>query len=139
MYRANDNNRTQQRISIYVMSVFNEIPKEQYLLESDYFFVIRDKYPVSPGHALIISKRACEHYFDLNEAEKAELTAIIDQTKQAIEKVYSPDGYNIGMNCGGVAGQTVMHFHCHVIPRYIGDMEDPRGGVRGVIPKCQKY
>lgn len=121
------------------MSVFNEIPKEQYLLESDYFFVIRDKYPVSPGHALIISKRACKQYFDLNETEKSELTAIIDQTKQAIEKVYSPDGYNIGMNCGGVAGQTVMHFHCHVIPRYIGDMEDPRGGVRGVIPKHQKY
>jgi diadenosine tetraphosphate (Ap4A) HIT family hydrolase len=139
MYRTYDHYRTQQRISIYVMSVFNEIPIEQYILEGDYFFVIRDKYPVSPGHALIISKRTCEQYFDLNETEKSELTAIIDQTKQAIEKVYSPDGYNIGMNCGSVAGQTVMHFHCHVIPRYIGDMEDPRGGVRGVIPKHQKY
>jgi diadenosine tetraphosphate (Ap4A) HIT family hydrolase len=121
------------------MSVFFNITQEHYLLEGEHFFVIRDKYPVSPGHALIISKRDCEQYFDLNEKEKSELTQLIDQTKLAIEKVYSPDGYNIGMNCGGVAGQTVMHFHCHVIPRYVGDMEDPRGGVRGVIPNNQKY
>jgi len=121
------------------MSVFLEISPSQYLLEGDFFFVIRDKFPVSPGHALIISKRKCEQYFDLNKEEKLELITIIDQTKEAIEKVCSPDGYNIGMNCGGVAGQTVMHFHCHVIPRYIGDMEDPRGGVRGVIPRNQKY
>ena len=84
------------------MSVFNEIPKEQYLLESEHFFVIRDKYPVSPGHALIISKRDRRQFFDLNEEEKAEMTAVIVQTKQEIEKVYAPDGYNIGMNCGGV-------------------------------------
>jgi diadenosine tetraphosphate (Ap4A) HIT family hydrolase len=121
------------------MSVFSEIPPTQHLLEGEYFFVIRDKYPVSPGHALIVSKRICADFFSLNAEEKAELTAIIGRTKDAIEKVYSPDGYNIGMNCGGVAGQTVMHFHCHVIPRYKGDMEDPRGGVRGVIPGKQKY
>jgi diadenosine tetraphosphate (Ap4A) HIT family hydrolase len=121
------------------MSVFNQIPTDQYLLDGEHFFVIRDKYPVSPGHALIISKKPRVDYFGLSEEEKYALTKMIDQTKLEIEKVYSPDGYNIGMNCGGVAGQTVMHFHCHVIPRYIGDMEDPRGGVRGVIPKYQKY
>ena len=121
------------------MSVFLQIPKEHYLLEGKHFFVIRDKYPVSPGHALIISKEDRLDYFDLSEEEKAELTSMIDQTKTEIETVYAPDGYNIGMNCGGVAGQTVMHFHCHVIPRYKGDMEDPRGGVKGVIPRNQKY
>ncbi len=121
------------------MSVFNKITKEHYLCEGENFFVIRDKYPVSPGHALIISKEERLDYFELTEEEKTELTTMIDQTKVEIEKVYSPDGYNIGMNCGGVAGQTVMHFHCHVIPRYNGDMKDPRGGVRGVIPGMQKY
>lgn len=121
------------------MSVFLDIPKEQYLFEGEHFFVILDKYPVSPGHALIISKEPRLDYFQLSDSEKAILTQMIDQTKAEIEKVYSPDGYNIGMNCGGVAGQTVMHFHCHVIPRYNGDMEDPRGGVRGVIPNQQKY
>ena len=121
------------------MSVFLNIPKEQYLLEGKHFFVIRDKYPVSPGHTLIICKEEKLDYFELNEVEKAELTSIIEQTKIEIEKVYEPDGYNIGMNCGAAAGQTVMHFHCHVIPRYNGDMEDPRGGVRGVIPDNQKY
>lgn len=121
------------------MSVFREISPSQHLFEGEHFFVIRDKYPVSPGHVLIVSKRDCQQYFDLNENEKSELTKMIDQAKMEIEKVYPPDGYNIGMNCGGVAGQTVMHFHCHVIPRYTGDMEDPRGGVRGVIPNNQKY
>lgn len=121
------------------MSVFLQIPKEQYILEGTHFFVIRDKYPVSPGHALIISKEHREDYFSLTEEEKTELTTLIDQSKIEIEKTYSPDGYNIGMNCGGVAGQTVMHFHCHVIPRYKGDMEDPTGGVRGVIPSLMKY
>ena len=121
------------------MSAFLDIPKDQYLLESEYFFVIIDKYPVSPGHALIITKEPRVDYFELSQEEKAALTHMIDQTKLEIEKTYSPDGYNIGMNCGGVAGQTVMHFHCHLIPRYKGDMEDPRGGVRGVIPENQKY
>ena len=69
----------------------------------------------------------------MNKEEKEELTSLIEEAKQLIEKDYNPDGYNIGMNCGESAGQTVMHFHCHVIPRYNGDMEDPRGGVRHSI------
>ena len=74
-----------------------------------------------------------QDYFSLSDVEKKDLTALIDIAKDIIEKDYSPDGYNIGMNCGVVAGQTVMHFHCHVIPRYKGDMEDPRGGIRHCI------
>ncbi len=121
------------------MSVFSSIPEEEYLLKGDYFFVIFDRYPVSPGHVLIISFSEKTDYFELSTEEKLELTAMIDQTKVFLAERYTPAGYNIGMNCGVAAGQTVMHFHCHVIPRYVGDMEDPRGGVRGVIPGKQGY
>ncbi len=121
------------------MSVFLEIPNSAYVLEGDYFFVIKDKYPVSPGHLLIITKTLRTDYFSLSNDEKKELTTMIDQAKSFLENEYQPDGYNIGMNCGEVAGQTVFHFHCHIIPRYKGDMSDPTGGVRGVIPEKQKY
>ncbi len=72
-------------------------------------------------------------YFSLTELEKNELISLIQITKKIIEKEHKPDGYNIGMNCGEAAGQTIMHFHCHVIPRYFGDMENPRGGIRHCI------
>ena len=80
-----------------------------------------------------------ETYFDLSEEEQNDLHSMIEKAKEIIEVRRTPDGYNIGMNCGASSGQTVMHFHCHVIPRYVGDMVDPRGGVRGVIPEKQKY
>lgn len=121
------------------MSVFLDISEDKHIFESKSFFVIRDNYPVSPGHSLIISKEVKVDYFSLTNEERTELQEVILLTKKGIEKEFSPDGYNIGMNCGKVAGQTVMHFHCHVIPRYVGDMNDPRGGVRGVIPDKQKY
>ena len=82
---------------------------------------------------LIISNREVVDFFNLNADEKATLMEMIGKAKVLIEKEYAPDGYNIGMNCGQVAGQTVMHFHCHVIPRYHGDMEDPRGGIRHCV------
>ena len=94
---------------------------------------------MSDGHCLIISNEVKETYFDLSDEEKMDLDSMIEKAKEIIEEIRSPDGYNIGMNCGIAAGQTVMHFHCHVIPRYIGDMEEPRGGVRGVIPDKQNY
>lgn len=115
------------------MSVFSLIRKEHYIFENDVFFAVYDKYPVSPGHLLIISKREVPQYFELTEAEKNELNRTILEAKSIIEKKHKPDGYNIGMNCGEVAGQTVMHFHCHLIPRYKGDMENPRGGIRHCI------
>lgn len=114
-------------------SVFQQIPEDEWLFESKYFFVIKDQYPVNPGHLLIISKAKKETYFDLSEEEQKELTQVINSSKQIIENEHSPDGYNIGMNCGESAGQTVFHFHCHVIPRYKGDMDDPRGGVRHCV------
>lgn len=114
-------------------SVFSNINESEKIYRDDYFFIIRDRYPVSEGHLLIISSRSCSDYFDLSEEEKNALTNAIIKAKYIIEKEYKPDGYNIGMNCGEAAGQTVFHFHCHVIPRYVGDMTDPRGGVRHCV------
>lgn len=110
--------------------VFSNIPETEWLQDSHYFFILPDKYPVSSGHLLIISKEHRQDFFDLSDEEKNELPKLITATKHLIEKEHNPTGYNIGMNCGSSAGQTVFHFHCHVIPRYAGDMDDPRGGVR---------
>lgn len=115
------------------MSVFNSIPAEKYLFETDLFFAIYDAYPVSPGHVLIITKEQKTDFFELSESEKSELMENIEKAKKIIENSNTPDGYNIGMNCGEYAGQTVMHFHCHLIPRYKGDMDNPRGGIRHCI------
>lgn len=121
------------------MSIFYEITADYYIHEGKYFFAVYDKYPVSKGHTLIISKQVKETYFDLTYQEKHELLEMIDQLRSNLDNQYSPEGYNIGMNCGVTAGQTVMHFHCHLIPRYKGDMEDPRGGVRHCIKGKGNY
>ena len=121
------------------MSVFLNFPEEKKLFCGEHFFITYDGFPVSDGHCLIISNKIKETYFDLSKDERFELLVMIDEAKKIIEKNHSPDGYNIGMNCGVHAGQSVMHYHCHVIPRYKGDMENPRGGVRGVIPNKQSY
>lgn len=115
------------------MSVFLTIPEADKIYQGKYFFIIRDRFPVSKGHSLIISNEMRGNYFDLSEEEKGELTVLIDKAKELVENEFTPDGYNIGMNCGEAAGQTVMHFHCHLIPRYKGDMKDPRGGVRHCV------
>ena len=115
------------------MKDFTQIPHERKIYQNDYFFIIKDAFPVSSGHLLIISNEVRADYFSLSTEEKAQLNATIEMAKQIIEKEYNPDGYNIGMNCGKAAGQTIFHFHCHLIPRYKGDMEDPKGGVRHCI------
>ncbi|WP_242928598.1 HIT family protein [Pontibacter vulgaris] len=115
------------------MSVFLEIPEDRIIYKDKYFFIIKDKYPVSEGHSLIISNKLRSDYFDLSEEEKHHLINVIEICKLLIEEEFTPDGYNIGMNCGAVAGQTVMHFHCHLIPRYKGDMANPRGGIRHCV------
>jgi diadenosine tetraphosphate (Ap4A) HIT family hydrolase len=115
------------------MSIFNNIPDNEVIHRGKYFFLINDRFPVSPGHILIISNEEKADFFSLNVEERQELNDLIIVAKNLIEKSNSPDGYNIGMNCGVASGQTVLHFHCHVIPRYNGDMKDPRGGVRHCI------
>jgi len=115
------------------MKNFSEIPKEKILLKGKHFFIIPDSFPVSPGHLLIVSNSSKKDYFELNKLEVEELNSMIHKCKEIIEKDHKPDGYNIGMNCGEAAGQTVFQFHYHVIPRYLGDMKDPRGGIRHCI------
>jgi len=108
-------------------------------LESELHYARFDKFPVTEGHCLIISKRHVETWFDLTLDEQADAFLLIQQVKLWLDEKYSPDGINIGMNCGVSSGQTVLHSHIHVIPRYEGDMSNPRGGVRGVIPEKQNY
>ena len=115
------------------MNRFSKIQQDRIIYKGINFFLIKDAYPVSPGHILIISNEEKVDYFQLDDKERVELTDLIHKAKEIIEKEYKPDGYNIGMNCGESAGQTVMHFHCHIIPRYKGDMENPRGGVRHCV------
>jgi diadenosine tetraphosphate (Ap4A) HIT family hydrolase len=101
-------------------------------------FVLPDAYPVTPGHRLIIPLRHCSDYFELTAEELADTHEALKQIRAELAAA-GAEGYNIGWNCGEVAGQTVAHTHCHLIPRRSGDMADPTGGVRGVIPDRQKY
>jgi diadenosine tetraphosphate (Ap4A) HIT family hydrolase len=121
------------------MSVFQEISEDKILHRSEHFFLIYDGYPVSDGHILIITKKFKKDLIELDEIQRNELPLMIDKAKSIIEETRTPDAYNIGMNCGEAAGQTVFHFHCHVIPRYNGDMKKPRGGVRHCIPSKGNY
>jgi diadenosine tetraphosphate (Ap4A) HIT family hydrolase len=121
------------------MKDFLNIESDRILFKNQFFFIIKDGFPVSPGHLLIISNLLKTDYFELTKEEKDNLNDVILVAKEIIEQEYKPDGYNIGMNCGSAAGQTVFHFHCHVIPRYIGDMENPRGGVRHCIEGKGNY
>ena len=118
------------------VSPFLEKPR---LLESEIGFVIYDGFPVSEGHCLVVPHRVYANYFDSTEEEIVGLQALVVEAQKLLREKFSPDGFNVGINCGEAAGQTVPHMHIHVIPRYKGDMDDPRGGVRGVIPSKQKY
>jgi diadenosine tetraphosphate (Ap4A) HIT family hydrolase len=118
---------------------FRSISESKILYKTNDFFIIKDSFPVSPGHLLIISQREVSDYFSLTVDEQDQLSRSILVAKELIEKEYKPDGYNIGMNCGKAAGQTVFQFHCHVIPRFHGDMKNPRGGVRHCIEGKGNY
>ena len=93
----------------------------------------RDLFPVNRGHLLVIPFRHTPDYFSLTAGEKHAMTDLIEECKTIIDEEFHPAGYNIGYNIGAVAGQTVMHCHCHFIPRYAGDTDNPKGGVRRVI------
>lgn len=101
--------------------VFCRIPGQQILLENDHFFAIRDIHPVSRGHCLIVAKRHCQDWFALSEGEMLALREISQSLKAWLDREFQPDGVNLGVNCGAAAGQSVFHFHMHVIPRYSGD------------------
>lgn len=118
---------------------FCKVSTSEIVLKNELCFARWDKYPVSDGHVLIIPFRHFSNYFDVTQHEKNAIWSLVDDMKHVIRQENSPDGYNIGINIGRAAGQTIPHLHVHVIPRYEGDMADPRGGVRGVIPEKQKY
>ncbi len=109
------------------------------VLENDLCYARYDKFPASPGHLLIIPFRHVASLFDATDEEQAALLALVREANVLLDEEFHPDGYNIGVNVGEAAGQTVMHLHVHVIPRYVGDVEDPRGGVRGAIPGKRVY
>ncbi len=109
------------------------------VIENELAFTRYDGYPVNLGHCLIVPRRHVGEYFQATPEEKTAIWALVDEMKIIIDKEFNPDGYNIGVNIGESAGQSVPHIHVHMIPRYKGDMENPRGGVRGVIPDKQKY
>ncbi|KZK36938.1 HIT family protein [Lactococcus taiwanensis] len=98
-----------------------------------------DKCPVAKGHILITPKRHIASYFDLTKAEHDEIEELLRRSKHYLDKNFHPTGYNVGINIGKAAGQTVFHCHIHLIPRYCGDVKNPTGGVRGVIPEKQNY
>lgn len=119
--------------------VFCNIPKERILFETSDWIAMFDAYPVSKGHTLLISKKHYKTYFDLPEILRPSMDYWLRHIKDILDEKYRPDGYNVGFNCGESAGQTIDHFHIHIIPRYKGDVENPRGGVRGCIPQHMHY
>ena len=122
-------------------SPFSAIPEAEWLCANELAFAIFDSFPVSPGHVLVITRRVVPTYFDCTAAEQAAVMELVGEVKRLLDERLDPkpDGYNVGFNAGAAAGQTVPHVHVHVIPRYAGDMPDPRGGVRHVIPERGNY
>lgn len=119
--------------------VFCNISQDRVIAQNHLCFAIYDGFPVSRGHVLIIPKRHVADYFGLTEEELMAMHQMMRELKIRLDADLKPDGYNVGVNVNEAAGQTVFHVHIHLIPRYKGDVENPRGGVRGVIPNKQKY
>ena len=109
------------------------------LVETATVFSFYDKFPVSKGHALIVPKRLVSNYFDLTLKEQTACWIVVNKVRNILQEKYNPDGFNVGININEDAGQTISHCHIHVIPRYKGDVENPRGGIRGVIPSKKGY
>lgn len=109
------------------------------LLETTWNYVVHDGYPVNRGHLLIIPKSHFEDWFSIPLTIQHDAIQVANRMKLWLDEEYDPDGYNIGINCGSCAGQTIFHHHLHLIPRYRGDCICPEGGVRGVIPERQSY
>ncbi len=118
---------------------FCTLPPVRIIDSNEHGVVIRDGFPVSPGHTLIIPRTHKSSFFDLTIQEREALMKLLERAKKVLDKEFAPAAWNIGINDGAAAGQTVLHLHIHIIPRYVGDSEDPRGGVRWVIPEKANY
>ena len=118
---------------------FCTLPEARVIDKGVHGVVVRDAFPVSPGHTLIIPRRHTGSFFDLSADERDDLLGLLDAAKAVIDREFRPQGYNIGINDGAAAGQTIPHLHIHLIPRYQGDRADPRGGVRWIVPEKADY
>ena len=123
------------------LPAFGRIEARRVVATDELFAVIRDGFPVSPGHLLIIPRRAVQRFAELTEAEKAGLMHWVTRAQEFLSQNAErpPDGFNLGVNDGPAAGQTISQFHFHLIPRYAGDVVDPRGGIRCVVPTKARY
>jgi len=113
--------------------------EREIIIETPEVYAIYDLFPVSKGHALIILKRHCSNYFDLTTKEQIACWEMVNKIALILNEKFHPDGFNIGININKAGGQTIPHIHIHIIPRYLNDMRNPEGGVRGVIPNKRKY
>jgi len=118
---------------------FCAIAQDQIILEHPLALAKRDGYPLTKGHTLIIPRRHVASFFECTAEERQAMLELLDEGKAILDKAHAPDGYNIGLNNGAAAGQTVMHVHMHLIPRYQNDTADPRGGVRWIFPERAAY
>ena len=118
---------------------FCTLPAERIIDKNQHGIVIRDGFPISPGHTLVIPFRHIGSFFELESDEQTGLMALLNKAKNVLDQEFDPQGYNVGINDGAAAGQTVPHLHIHLIPRYHGDRADPRGGVRWIIPEKADY
>jgi diadenosine tetraphosphate (Ap4A) HIT family hydrolase len=118
---------------------FCSVDESRIAFSNDSVIAIWDGFPVSSGHLLIIPRRHARAWADLSSSERAATWSAIEQCQELISERFHPDGFNVGFNENSAAGQTVFHFHLHIIPRYEGDVADPRGGVRHVIPHKANY
>lgn len=123
----------------YVMCPFCNPAADEIVLHNDLCYARWDKFPVNKGHLLVIPFRHTPDFFTLTSEERAAVDDLVVASRQLVDAKYTPAGYNIGFNVGLAAGQTILHCHCHVIPRYAGDVAEPRGGVRGVVPGMRGY
>jgi diadenosine tetraphosphate (Ap4A) HIT family hydrolase len=120
-------------------SPFLAVPPSAWVASNELAFAIRDRHPVAPGHTLVVPRRPVATWFDASMEEQRALMALVDAVKVSLDSELAPDGYNVGWNAGAAAGQTIFHLHVHVIPRRAGDVVDPTGGVRNVIPGRGNY
>jgi diadenosine tetraphosphate (Ap4A) HIT family hydrolase len=118
---------------------FCRLRPDRILGENEHMVWIFDRSPVSPGHSLVVSKRHFESFFETTAAEREAFLSLLDRARDHVRRTHAPSGYNIGINEGSAAGQSVLHFHVHLIPRFAGDSKDPRGGVRWVRPDSANY
>ncbi|MBD3236506.1 MAG: HIT domain-containing protein [Candidatus Eisenbacteria bacterium] len=109
------------------------------VVRRDHALALRDAFPLAPGHTLIVPARHVASWFDTTEEERRDILELLSVVREQLEEELHPDGYNIGINDGAAAGQTVMHLHVHVVPRHRGDVPDPRGGIRWIFPDRADY